>query len=95
DNFSAINNLGEGGFGEVYKGKLKNEKNIATKRLSSNSKQGIHEFKTEVVLAAKLQHQNLVKLLGFCLSRKGKIVVYELLHNMSLDKFLLGNYKLI
>ncbi|XP_056687946.1 uncharacterized protein [Spinacia oleracea] len=88
DNFSADKKLGEGGFGEVYKGKLEDGRFIAIKRLSSHSKQGIAEFKTEVVLVAKLQHRNLVKLLGFCLSGKEKILVYEFLPNMSLDRFL-------
>ncbi|XP_057538358.1 cysteine-rich receptor-like protein kinase 25 [Amaranthus tricolor] len=88
NNFSAVNKLGEGGFGEVYKGKLDNGRCIAIKRLSSKSQQGIDEFKTEVVLVAKLQHRNLVKLLGFCLSGKEKILVYEFLPNMSLDRFL-------
>lgn len=88
NNFSADKKLGEGGFGEVYKGQLEDGRYIAIKRLSSSSKQGIGEFKTEVVLVAKLQHRNLVKLLGFCLSGKEKILVYEFLPNMSLDRFL-------
>ncbi|CAO2823735.1 unnamed protein product [Amaranthus hypochondriacus] len=93
NNFSADNKLGQGGFGEVYKGTLENGECIAIKRLSSNSKQGISQFKTEVVLVAKLQHRNLVKLLGFCLSKKEKILVYEFLPNMSLDRFLLDPMK--
>ncbi|XP_057246962.1 cysteine-rich receptor-like protein kinase 44 isoform X2 [Beta vulgaris subsp. vulgaris] len=93
NDFSADKKLGEGGFGEVYKGKLENGPDIAIKRLSINSKQGIGEFKTEVVLVAKLQHRNLVKLLGFCLSRKEKILVYEFLPNSSLDRFLLDPTK--
>ncbi|KAK3188258.1 hypothetical protein Dsin_027819 [Dipteronia sinensis] len=65
--FSTDNKLGEGGFGEVYKGVLSSAQEIAVKRLSSSSGQGSEEFKNEVVLVAKLQHRNLVKLLGFCL----------------------------
>lgn len=87
-NFSLDNKLGEGGFGEVYKGKLPNGQEIAVKRLSKNSGQGIAEFKTEIVLVAKLQHKNLVKLLGFCLQLKEKILIYEFLPNSSLDRFL-------
>uniref|UniRef100_A0A803ND61 Uncharacterized protein n=1 Tax=Chenopodium quinoa TaxID=63459 RepID=A0A803ND61_CHEQI len=84
--FSADKKLGEGGFGEVYKGQLEDGRYIAIKRLSSSSKQGIGEFKTEVVLVAKLQHRNLVKLLGFCLSGKEKILVYELVNYTSCNQ---------
>lgn len=60
------------------------------KRLLQNSSQGVAEFETEVLLVAKLQHKNLVKLLGFCITSKEKILVYEFLRNSSLDKFLFG-----
>ncbi|XP_021745627.1 putative receptor-like protein kinase At4g00960 [Chenopodium quinoa] len=88
DNFSKDSKLGMGGFGEVYKGRLENGKEIAVKRLSESSEQGTLEFKNEVLLVAKLQHRNLVKLLGFCLSEKEKILIYEFLPNLSLDRFL-------
>lgn len=88
NNFSADNKLGEGGFGEVYKGMLHNEKEIAVKRLSKYSGQGAEEFKNEVVLLAKLQHRNLVRLLGFCLEGEEKLLVYEFVPNKSLDYFL-------
>ncbi|KAJ4703208.1 Cysteine rich receptor like kinase [Melia azedarach] len=86
--FSTENKLGEGGFGEVYKGKLPNGQEIAVKRLSRSSGQGIKEFRNEVVLVAKLQHRNLVRLLGFCLEGEEKILVYEFVPNKSLDYFL-------
>ncbi|KAG6525088.1 hypothetical protein ZIOFF_015040 [Zingiber officinale] len=63
DNFSDANKLGEGGFGPVYKGSLENGEQIAVKRLSRSSGQGLVELKNEVLLVAKLQHRNLVKLL--------------------------------
>ncbi|CAL9232469.1 unnamed protein product [Arabidopsis halleri] len=88
DNFSRNNKLGQGGFGEVYKGMLPNETEIAVKRLSRNSGQGTQEFKNEVVIVAKLQHKNLVRLLGFCLERDEQILVYEFVPNKSLDYFL-------
>ncbi|MBA0748663.1 hypothetical protein Gogos_002655 [Gossypium gossypioides] len=85
--FSDSNKLGEGGFGEVYKGVLPNQQVIAVKRLSRGSGQGDEEFKNEAVLVAKLQHRNLVRLLGFCLEREEKILVYEYVPNKSLDYF--------
>ncbi|XP_074304461.1 cysteine-rich receptor-like protein kinase 6 [Silene latifolia] len=87
-NFAAENKLGEGGFGEVYKGQLKGGQEVAAKRLSKNSIQGIAEFETEIVLVARLQHKNLVKLLGYCASPDESLLVYEFLPNSSLDKFL-------
>ncbi|XP_062087490.1 cysteine-rich receptor-like protein kinase 10 isoform X2 [Humulus lupulus] len=88
NNFSDYNMLGKGGFGDVYKGVLLNGQEIAVKRLSKNSRQGATEFKNEVVLVAKLQHKNLVRLLGFCLEGNEKILVYEYVPNKSLDYFL-------
>ncbi|KAH1221446.1 G-type lectin S-receptor-like serine/threonine-protein kinase [Glycine max] len=76
-NFSSNSKIGHGAFGPVYKGKLADGQEIAVKRLSSSSGQGITEFVTEVKLIAKLQHRNLVKLLGFCIKRQEKILVYE------------------
>lgn len=80
--------LGEGGFGEVYKGTLANGQEIAVKRLSKSSVQGMGEFKNEVLLLAKLQHRNLVRLLGFCFEGEEKLLVYEFVPNKSLDYFL-------
>ncbi|XP_038903762.1 G-type lectin S-receptor-like serine/threonine-protein kinase At4g27290 isoform X2 [Benincasa hispida] len=88
DNFSLNNKLGEGGFGPVYKGKLTNGQDIAVKRLSQSSGQGTNEFKNEVSLIAKLQHRNLVKLLGCCIQGDEKMLVYEYMPNKSLDFFI-------
>ncbi|XP_022862105.1 G-type lectin S-receptor-like serine/threonine-protein kinase At4g27290 isoform X2 [Olea europaea var. sylvestris] len=85
DNFSIHNKLGEGGFGPVYKGVLEEGQEIAVKRLSRNSLQGLDEFKNEVICIAKLQHRNLVKLLGYCIQREEKMLIYEFLPNRSLD----------
>ncbi|KMT10644.1 hypothetical protein BVRB_5g117620 isoform A [Beta vulgaris subsp. vulgaris] len=88
NNFADANKLGAGGFGSVYRGKLPNGVEIAVKRLSSLSLQGIEEFRTEVKLIAKLQHRNLVRLLGYCTKANEKILVYEFLPNGSLDSCL-------
>ncbi|CAB4283550.1 unnamed protein product [Prunus armeniaca] len=85
DDFSEANKLGHGGFGSVYRGRLLNGKDIAVKRLSTNSGQGDLEFKNEVLLVAKLQHRNLVRLLGFCLEGSERLLVYEFVPNASLD----------
>ncbi|GMI77541.1 cysteine-rich RLK (RECEPTOR-like protein kinase) 10 [Hibiscus trionum] len=88
NHFSDDNKLGQGGFGPVYKGTLANGKEIAVKRLSRTSGQGLVEFKNEIVLIARLQHRNLVKLLGCCLEKNEKLLVYEFMPNGSLDVFL-------
>ncbi|XP_066378678.1 cysteine-rich receptor-like protein kinase 10 [Miscanthus floridulus] len=88
DNFSDENELGEGGFGAVYKGQFAEGLEIAVKRLASHSGQGFTEFKNEVQLIAKLQHSNLVRLLGYCSQEEEKILVYEYLPNKSLDFFI-------
>ncbi|CAL0310125.1 unnamed protein product [Lupinus luteus] len=87
-NFSISNKLGEGGFGPVYKGTLKNGKEIAVKRLSDNSGQGPKEFINEVELIANLQHRNLVKLLGCCIHDDERLLIYEFMINRSLDYFI-------
>ncbi|KAM1033409.1 hypothetical protein FF1_036897 [Malus domestica] len=93
DDFSEANKLGQGGFGSVYKGMLISGEEIAVKRLSKSSGQGVQEFKNEVVLVAKLQHRNLVRLLGFCLEGEETILVYEYVPNKSLDYFLFEHKK--
>ncbi|PHT53746.1 hypothetical protein CQW23_08208 [Capsicum baccatum] len=91
ENFSEENKLGEGGFGPVYKGTLANGIAIAIKRLSRTSGQGLKEFKNEVVLIARLQHRNLVRLLGCCLEGNEALLIYQFMPNKSLDFFLFGS----
>ncbi|KAK9714794.1 hypothetical protein RND81_06G120600 [Saponaria officinalis] len=86
--FSEINKLGRGGFGSVYKGKWEDGQEIAVKRLSRASGQGLQEFMNEVNVISKLQHKNLVRLLGCCVEGEEKLLVYELMPNKSLDAML-------
>ncbi|KAL1336069.1 hypothetical protein HN51_030474 [Arachis hypogaea] len=88
NNFSQDNKLGEGGFGSVYMGRLIEGQKIAVKRLSKYSGQGIEEFKNEVKLIVKLQHRNLVRLLGCCIENDEKMLVYEYMENRGLDSIL-------
>ncbi|KAK7262704.1 hypothetical protein RJT34_30280 [Clitoria ternatea] len=92
-NFSSSNKLGEGGFGPVYKGILINGQELAVKRLSKNSRQGLEEFKNEVLLITKLQHRNLVKLLGCCIRGEEIMLIYEYMPNRSLDYFIFDESK--
>ncbi|AET02783.1 cysteine-rich RLK (receptor-like kinase) protein [Medicago truncatula] len=86
--FSPENKLGQGGYGPVYKGMLATGQEVAVKRLSKTSVQGIVEFKNELVLICELQHTNLVQLLGCCIHEEERILIYEYMPNKSLDFYL-------
>nr|XP_011464009.1 PREDICTED: G-type lectin S-receptor-like serine/threonine-protein kinase At1g61550 isoform X3 [Fragaria vesca subsp. vesca] len=88
DSFSITNKLGQGGFGPVYKGMLPEGKEVAVKRLSSSSGQGVEEFKNEMLLISNLQHKNLVRIMGCCIKEDEKLLIYEFMPNKSLDTFL-------
>ncbi|THG21272.1 hypothetical protein TEA_028077 [Camellia sinensis var. sinensis] len=92
-NFSDTNKLGQGGVGTVYKGILCDGKEIAVKRLSRKSWQGLEEFKNEVILIAKLQHRNLVRLVGCGIEGEEKLLIYEYMPNKSLDLFIFDSEK--
>ncbi|KAG7945457.1 hypothetical protein I3843_15G152800 [Carya illinoinensis] len=88
NNFSIANKIGEGGFGSVYKGMLPRGQEIAVKRLSKTSTQGHEEFTNEVTLTARLQHVNLVRVIGFCIENEEKMLIYEYMPNKSLNFYL-------
>ncbi|PHU26548.1 G-type lectin S-receptor-like serine/threonine-protein kinase [Capsicum chinense] len=91
EDFHLSSKLGQGGFGPVYKGKLPDGQQIAVKRLSQSSGQGLAEFMNEVVVISKLQHRNLVRLFGCCIERGEKMLVYEYMPKRSLDAYLFGS----
>ncbi|XP_061339255.1 cold-responsive protein kinase 1-like [Gastrolobium bilobum] len=90
EDFSPAKKIGEGGFGSVYKGRLKDGKIAAIKVLSAESKQGVREFLTEINVIAEIEHENLVKLYGCCVENNNRILVYNYLENNSLAQTLLG-----
>ncbi|XP_028800656.1 cysteine-rich receptor-like protein kinase 2 [Neltuma alba] len=93
-NFSKENKLGEGGFGDVYKGTLKNGKVVAVKKLAlGQSKQMEKDFESEVKLISNVHHRNLVRLLGCCTKGQERLLVYEYMRNNNVGTFLFGENK--
>ncbi|KQJ85319.1 cold-responsive protein kinase 1 [Brachypodium distachyon] len=91
DNFNRSNKVGRGGFGTVYKGTIRNRRDVAVKVLSAESRQGTREFLTEIDVISNVKHPNLVELIGCCVEGDHRILVYEYLENSSLDRALLGS----
>ncbi|KAB2008478.1 hypothetical protein E1A91_D10G106000v1 [Gossypium mustelinum] len=83
--FSQANLLGQGGFGYVHKGVLPNGKEIAVKSLKSGSGQGEREFQAEVEIISRVHHRYLVSLVGYCIARQQRMLVYEFLPNKTLE----------
>ncbi|XP_034698090.1 G-type lectin S-receptor-like serine/threonine-protein kinase At1g11300 isoform X2 [Vitis riparia] len=93
NNFDEANKLGQGGFGSVYRGRLPEGQEIAVKRLSRASAQGLEEFMNEVVVISKLQHRNLVRLVGCCIEGDEKMLIYEYMPKKSLDALLFNRLR--
>ncbi|KAE8735093.1 hypothetical protein F3Y22_tig00000477pilonHSYRG00460 [Hibiscus syriacus] len=91
DDFSMKNLLGEGGYGHVYKGKLKDGQFIAAKVRKQESSQGFAEFNSEVSVLSFARHKNIVMLLGYCCKENLNILVYEYICNKSLYWHLFEN----
>ncbi|KAJ8636685.1 hypothetical protein MRB53_010952 [Persea americana] len=78
----------------VYRGVLKaSQTQVAVKRISHESRQGIREFVAEIVSLGRLRHRNLVQLLGYCRRKRELLLVYDFMPNGSLDKFLFDHPK--
>lgn len=90
DDFDVSSKIGRGGFGIVYKGILKDGTQVALKKLSAESKQGLREFLAEIRTISNVKHPNLVELIGCCVEGSHRILVYEYAVNNSLDRALLG-----
>nr|XP_034593848.1 cysteine-rich receptor-like protein kinase 10 [Setaria viridis] len=88
EHLSEKNKLGEGGFGTVYKGILSDGEEIAVKTLLGRTGHALHQLHNEIQVLAKLQHKNLVRLLGYCLHQNDTLLVYEYIKNGSLDSIL-------
>ncbi|KAJ4784796.1 Kinase family protein [Rhynchospora pubera] len=90
NNFDKNNIIGVGGFGEVYKGVLNNGTEVAVKRASSRSNQGLPEFQTEIEVLSQIRHRHLVSLIGYCDERSEMILVYEYMEKGPLRNYLYG-----
>ncbi|KAL8209465.1 hypothetical protein R6Q57_006197 [Mikania cordata] len=90
DKFGETEILGEGGFGRVYRARMDENLCVAVKRLDDGSQDAIKEFQTEVDLLSKIQHPNIITLLGYCVHDETRLLVYELMHNGSLESQLHG-----
>lgn len=92
DKFSSQNLLGEGGFGCVYKGRLSDGKIVAVKQLKIGSGQGEREFRAEVDIISRIHHRHLVSLIGYCVSDRQRLLVYEYIANDTLENHLHGKF---
>lgn len=91
DKFSAKRVLGEGGFGRVYQGSMEDGTEVAVKLLTRDNQNRDREFIAEVEMLSRLHHRNLVKLIGICIEGRTRCLIYELVHNGSVESHLHGD----
>lgn len=90
DNFHESNVLGVGGFGHVYKAKLDDNCCIAVKKVDGGGQEAEKEFENEIELLSKIQHQNIITLLGYCIHGDARFLAYELMDSGCLETQLHG-----
>ncbi|KAI9110420.1 hypothetical protein K1719_018580 [Acacia pycnantha] len=96
NNFLEDHKLGEGGFGGVYKGFMRDLNSyVAIKKVSQESKQGVKEYASEVKIISQLRHKNLVQLMGWCHKKNDLLLIYEFMPNGSLDYHLFQRKNLL
>lgn len=88
--FSEENKIGEGGFGSVFRGCLPDGRTVAVKQLKVGSGQGEREFRAEVEIISRIHHRHLVSLVGYCISKHHRLLVYEFVPNKTLEHHLHG-----
>jgi len=89
NNFSQSAQIGQGGYGKVYKGNLHDGTVVAIKRAQEGSLQGEREFLTEIQLLSRLHHRNLVSLIGYCDEDGEQVTLVFKVHKCKINKFLL------
>ncbi|XP_057750029.1 L-type lectin-domain containing receptor kinase IX.1-like [Arachis stenosperma] len=96
NNFAKGHKIGEGGFGGVYKGFLRDLNiHVAIKRISQGSQQGVREYASEVKIISQLRHKNLVQLIGWCHRKNDLLLIYEFMENGSLDSYIFKGKSLL
>ncbi|XP_065019120.1 proline-rich receptor-like protein kinase PERK8 isoform X1 [Musa acuminata AAA Group] len=90
NDFSTQNLLGEGGCGCVYKGRLRDGREVAVKQIKVGGAQGEREFKSEVETISRVHHRHLVSLVGYCVSENQRLLVYDYVPNRTLYYHLHG-----
>ncbi|KAI3455263.1 hypothetical protein Pfo_011926 [Paulownia fortunei] len=90
NNFDEANILGEGGLGRVYKAHFNDHFHAAVKKIYAGEQEAEREFQNEVESLSKIQHQNVVSLLGYCIHGEARFLVYEMMENGSLEFHLHG-----
>jgi RIO-like serine/threonine protein kinase len=90
ENFSFTKIIGEGGYGRVYCGVIEDDVEVAVKLLTRKHQNRDREFVAEVEMLSRLHHRNLVKLIGICIERRTRCLVFELVPNGSVESHLHG-----